>query len=131
MEHNKILEVIKKNKEFFDERRADIAFGVKRDNIFYVIDEYGELDNICFFQTAEELEKIIASTLIEDIECELSTSIESIGTRFMDSDIKNGEIYVSEKLETYMPVLLEKMKVMIEESEKSNKLMKQLVTSLM
>ena len=127
MERQKILQVMEKNKSFFETRNADVAFGTYRGNIFYVIDEYGELDNICYFKTAEELERIIAATLIEDIETVMTVSVEAIGLRFSAEGIKECDTYVHEKMNTFVPEVAKMLRIIGDETAEWSRLFRQLI----
>ena len=64
MEKEKILQVMEKYRDYFNEWDADVAFGVNGRNIFYVLASGEEFETFLFFQTADQLEKVILLSLI-------------------------------------------------------------------
>lgn len=63
VERDKILQVMEKYRDYFKEWNADVAFGVNKSNIFYVLAPRNEFETFLFFQTADQLEKIILARL--------------------------------------------------------------------
>lgn len=48
MEKEKILQVMEKYRDYFNEWDADVAFGVKGKNIFYVLNSRKEFETFMF-----------------------------------------------------------------------------------
>ena len=68
MEKEKILQVMEKYRDYFNEWDADVAFGVNGRNIFYVLASGEEFETFLFFQTADQLEKVILGTIAENLD---------------------------------------------------------------
>lgn len=58
-EKEKILQIVEKYRDYFNEWDADVALGVNGKHIFYVLASRKEFETFLFFQTADQLEKII------------------------------------------------------------------------
>lgn len=90
MERDKILQVMEKYRDYFKEWNADVAFGINKSNIFYVLASEKEFETFLFFQTADQLEKIILGTIAENIEIIMEAGIEEISMG-LSADEMEGE----------------------------------------
>lgn len=81
-EKDKILRMVEKYRDYFREWNADVAFGVNGRNIFYVLAGEKEMETFVFFQTAEQLEKIILGTLAENLDVILGAGIDEVNVGF-------------------------------------------------
>lgn len=108
-EKEKILQVMEKYSNYFNEWNADVAFGVNGKNIFYVLASREEFETFLFFQTADQLEKIILGTLADNLEVILSGGIDEVYMGFSAEDVdeKSGK-----SIENNLPVLVQKLDVL-------------------
>lgn len=78
-------------------------------NIFYVLVEEKEMETFVFFQTAEQLEKIILGTLAENLDVILGAGIDEVNVGFTTENA-DGKNYKS--IEYYLPILTQKLDVL-------------------
>lgn len=121
-EKEKILQIVKKYKDYFNEWDADVALGVNGKHIFYVLASRKEFETFLFFQTANQLEKIILGTLAENLDIILDAGIDEIFMGFTADDVDEK----SEKsIENYLPLLVKRLDVLCKaEKNWSNMLQK-------
>ena len=108
-EKDKILRMVEKYRDYFREWNADVAFGVNGRNIFYVLAGEKEMETFVFFQTAEQLEKIILGTLAENLDVILGAGIDEVNVGFTTENA-DGKNYKS--IEYYLPILTQKLDVL-------------------
>ncbi|MCM1375204.1 MAG: hypothetical protein NC305_04975 [Lachnospiraceae bacterium] len=113
-EKDKILQVMEKYQDYFKEWNADVAFGVNKRNIFYVLAPRNEFETFLFFQTADQLEKIILGTIAENVEIIMEAGMEEIATGF-SADKMDGEY--GKSIEHYLPGLVHKLDVISKAGE--------------
>lgn len=120
MEKEKILQVMEKYRDYFSEWNADVAFGVHRKNIFYVPASENEFEIFLFFQTADQLEKIILDTITENVVIIMEAGIEEISMGF-SPDKMDGEY--GKSIEHYLPELVQKLDVICKAAENWHNMM--------
>ena len=81
---------MEKYRDYFKEWNADVAFGTNKSNIFYVLAPRNEFEAFLFFQTAEQLERIILGTIAENVEIIMEAGIDEIFIGF-SADKMDGE----------------------------------------
>ncbi len=81
---------MEKYRDYFKEWNADVAFDTNKSNIFYVLAPRNEFEAFLFFQTAEQLERIILGTIAENVEIIMEAGIEEISIGF-SADKMDGE----------------------------------------
>lgn len=114
-EKEKILQIVEKYRDYFNEWDADVALGVNGKHIFYVLASRKEFETFLFFQTADQLEKIILGTLAENLDIILDAGIDEIFMGFTADDVDEK----SEKsIENYLPLLVKRLDVLCK-AEKS------------
>ena len=106
VERDKILQVMEKYRDYFKEWNADVAFGTNKSNIFYVLAPRNEFETFLFFQTADQLERIILGTIAENVEIIMEAGIEEISIGF-SADKMDGEY--GKSIEHYLPGLVHKL----------------------
>lgn len=116
VEKEKILQVMEKYRDYFKEWNADVAFGVNKRNIFYVLAPRNEFETVLFFQTADQLEKIILGTIAENVEIIMEAGMEEIATGF-SADKMDGEY--GKSIEHYLPGLVHKLDVISKSFKKT------------
>ena len=109
MEKEKILQVMEKYRNYFNEWDADVAFGVNGKNIFYVLASRREFDTFLFFRTAEQLEKVILGTIAENLDVILGAGIDEVNVGFSAEDVDEKS---DKSIEHYLPVLAQKLDVL-------------------
>lgn len=114
VEKEKILQVMEKYRDYFKEWNADVAFGVNKRNIFYVLAPRNEFETFLFFQTADQLEKIILGTIADNVEIIMEAGMEEIATGF-SADNMDGEY--GKSIEHYLPGLVHKLDVISKAGE--------------
>ena len=114
MEKEKILQVMEKYREYFNEWDADVAFGIKGKNIFYVLNARKEFETFMFFRTAEQLEKIILGTLAENLDLILGSGIDEVYMDFSAAEVDEKHY---KSIEHYLPELTKKLDVLCKASE--------------
>ena len=120
MEKEKILQVMEKYRDYFNEWNADVAFGVHRKIIFYVPASEDEFEIFMFFQTADQLEKIILGTIAENVVIIMEAGIEEISMGF-SADKMDGEY--GKSIEHYLPELVQKLDVICKAAENWHNMM--------
>ncbi len=120
VERDKILQVMEKYRDYFKEWNADVAFGTKKSNIFYVLAPRNEFEAFLFFQTADQLEKIILGTIAENVDIIMEAGMEEISMGFSANEM-NGEY--GKSIEHYLPVLVQKLDVLCKAGEHWQKMM--------
>lgn len=90
MEKKEILQVMEKYRDYFKEWNADVAFGVNKAHIFYVLASEKEFETFIFFRTADQLEKIILGTIAENVDIIMEAGMEEISMGFSANEM-NGE----------------------------------------
>ena len=108
MEKEKILQVMEKYRDYFNEWDADVAFGVNGKNIFYVLASRREFETFLFFRTADQLEKIILGTIAENLDVILGAGIDEVNVGFSAEDVDEKS---DKSIEHYLPVLAQKLDV--------------------
>lgn len=108
LERKKILQVMEKYSDYFREWNADVALGVNKGNVFYVLASEREFETFLFFQTADQLEKIILGTIAENVEIILEAGMEEISMGFSANEME-GEY--GKSIEHYLPELVHKLDV--------------------
>ena len=119
-EKDKILQVMEKYQDYFKEWNADVAFGVNKRNIFYVLASNREFETFLFFQTANQLEKIILGTIADNVEIIMEAGIEEISMGF-SADEMEGEY--GRSIEHYLPGLVHKLDIISKAGENWHKMM--------
>ncbi len=114
VERDKILQVMEKYRDYFKEWNADVAFGTNKRNIFYVLASNREFETFLFFQTADQLEKIILGTIAENVEIIMEAGMEEISVGF-SADKMDGEY--GKSIEHYLPGLVHKLDVICKTGE--------------
>ena len=114
MEKEKILQVMEKYRNYFNEWDADVAFGVNGKNIFYVLASRREFDTFLFFRTAEQLEKVILGTIAENLDVILGAGIDEVNVGFSAEDVDERS---DKSIEHYLPVLAQKLDVLCRAEE--------------
>ena len=109
MEKEKILQVMEKYRDYFNEWDADVAFGVNGKNIFYVLASRREFETFLFFQTADQLEKIILGTIAENLDVILGAGIDEVNVGFSAENVDEKS---DKSIEHYLPVLAQKLDVL-------------------
>ena len=109
MEKEKILQVMEKYRDYFNEWDADVAFGVNGKNIFYVLASRREFESFLFFWTAEQLEKVILGTIAENLDVILGAGIDEVNVGFSAEDVDEKS---DKSIEHYLPVLAQKLDVL-------------------
>ena len=127
MEKEKILQVMEKYRDYFNEWNADVAFGVHKKNIFYVPAAEDEFETFLFFQTADQLEKIILGTIAENLDIIMDAGIEEISMGF-SADKMDGEY--GKSIEHYLPILVQKLGVLCNAAESWHGMMQVTFNSL-
>lgn len=108
-EQEKILQVMEKYRDYFNEWDADVALGINGKHIFYVLASRKEFETFLFFQTADQLEKIILGTVAENLDVILDAGIDEVHVGFSAEDVDEK----SEKsIENYLPLLVRKLDVL-------------------
>ena len=120
VEREKILQVMEKYQDYFKEWNADVAFGINKSNIFYVLAPRNEFETFLFFQTADQLEKIILGTIAENLEIIMEVGIEEISMGFL-ADKMDGEY--GKSIEHYLPELVQKLDVICKAAENWHNMM--------
>ena len=87
MEKEKILQVVEKYRDYFNEWDADVAFGVHGKNIFYVLASGKEFEAFLFFRTADQLERIILGTIAENLDVVMDAGIDEVYVGFTADDV--------------------------------------------
>lgn len=96
-EYEKIQEVMKKHEEYFRNGKADIAISSKGRYFFFEFDtKYQNFETFIEFQTAEELEKIILSTVADDLDLLLAIIGDNVAGRFRDLDVESAKDWYNE-----------------------------------
>ena len=114
MEKEKILQVMEKYRDYFNEWDADVAFGVNGKNIFYVLASRREFETFLFFRTADQLEKIILGTIAENLDVILGAGIDEVNVGFSAEDVDEKS---NKSIEHYLPVLAQKLDVLCRAEE--------------
>ena len=127
MEKEKILQVMEKYRDYFNEWDADVAFGVNGRNIFYVLASGEEFETFLFFQTADQLEKIILGMIAENVEIIMEAGMEEISVGF-SADKMDGEY--GKSIEHYLPGLVHKLDVICKTGEEWQNMMRVTFNSL-
>ena len=109
MEKEKILQVMEKYRDYFNEWDADVAFGVNGKNIFYVLASRREFETFLFFRTADQLEKVILGTIAENLDVILGAGIDEVNVGFSAEDVDEKS---NKSIEHYLPVLVQKLDVL-------------------
>ena len=109
VEKEKILQVMEKYGDYFNEWDADVAFGVNGKNIFYVLASRREFETFLFFRTADQLEKIILGTIAENLDVILGAGIDEVNVGFSAEDVDEKS---DKSIEHYLPVLVQKLDVL-------------------
>ena len=109
MEKEKILQVMEKYRDYFNEWDADVAFGVNGKNIFYVLASRREFETFLFFRTADQLEKVILGTIAENLDVILGAGIDEVNVGFSAEDVDEKS---DKSIEHYLPVLAQKLDVL-------------------
>ncbi len=120
VEREKILQVMEKYQDYFKEWNADVAFGTNKSNIFYVLASNREFETFLFFQTANQLEKIILGTIADNVEIIMEAGIEEISMGF-SADEMEGEY--GRSIEHYLPGLVHKLDIISKAGENWHKMM--------
>lgn len=120
MEKEKILQVMEKYRDYFNEWNVDVAFGVHKKNIFYVLTSEDEFETFLFFQTADQLEKIILGTVAENVVIIMEAGIEEICMGFT-VDKMDGKY--GKSIEQYLPELVQKLDVICKAAENWHNMM--------
>ena len=120
MEKKEILQVMEKYRDYFKEWNADVAFGVNKAHIFYVLAPEKEFETFIFFRTADQLEKIILGTIAENVDIIMEAGMEEISMGFSANEM-NGEY--GKSIEHYLPVLVQKLDVLCKAGEHWQKMM--------
>lgn len=108
-EKEKILQIVEKYRDYFNEWDADVALGVNGKHIFYVLASRKEFETFLFFQTADQLEKIILGTLAENLDIILDAGIDEI---FMGFTADNVDEKSEKSIENYLPLLVKRLDVL-------------------
>ena len=114
MEKEKILQVMEKYRDYFNEWDADVAFGVNGKNIFYVLASRRAFETFLFFRTADQLEKIILGTIAENLDVILGAGIDEVNVGFSAEDVDEKS---DKSIEHYLPVLVQKLDVLCRAEE--------------
>lgn len=114
MEKEKILQVMEKYRDYFNEWDADVAFGVNGRNIFYVLASGEEFETFLFFQTADQLEKVILGTIAENLDVILGAGIDEVNVGFSAGNMDEKR---DKSIEYYLPVLVQKLDVLCRAGE--------------
>ena len=114
MEKEKILQVMEKYRDYFNEWDADVAFGVNGKNIFYVLASRKEFETFLFFRTADQLEKVIPGTIAENLDVILGAGIDEVNVGFSAEDVDEKS---DKSIEHYLPVLAQKLDVLCRAEE--------------
>lgn len=89
-EEEKIEEVIKEYKAYFDYSDADVGCTRKGVWLFYRYDvEHDGFISFNRFSTAEELRGIIVTELLDDVNCAIEATAESLGSKDYMEEINN------------------------------------------
>lgn len=120
VERKKILQVMEKYRDYFREWNADVALGVNKDHIFYVLAGRKEFETFMFFQTADQLEKIIPGTIAENVDIIMEAGMEEI---FMGFSAEEMDKACGKSIEHYLPVLVQKLDVLCKAGEHWQKMM--------
>ena len=99
MEKEKILQVMEKYRDYFNEWDADVAFGV---------------ETFLFFQTADQLEKVILGTIAENLDVILGAGIDEVNVGFSAGNMDEKS---DKSIEYYLPVLVQKLDVLCRAGE--------------
>ena len=87
-ETGRIIAVVEKYSDYFNEWHSDIALGRKGPNFFYVYnDRYRNFEVFESFETAEELERLIIGTMAENMETFNAVALEETQKMFDDLDV--------------------------------------------
>ena len=114
MEKEKILQVVEKYRDYFNEWDADVAFGVHGKNIFYVLASGKEFEAFLFFRTADQLERIILGTIAENLDVVMDAGIDEVYVGFTADDVGEKS---DKSIEHYLPVLAQKLDVLCKAEE--------------
>ena len=114
MEKEKILQVMEKYRDYFKEWNADVAFGTNKSNIFYVLASNREFETFLFFQTADQLEKVILGTIAENLDVILGAGIDEVNVGFSAGNMDEKS---DKSIEYYLPVLVQKLDVLCRAGE--------------
>lgn len=120
-ENDRIREVISKYDSYFRNSRADIGHTKKNIWFFYEYDEeHSYYDSFIRFRTAEELEKLIAGVIADDLNILLETAVENAYYALQEFDMSEA---VEKDYDECIPELLRNMEVLNREYHKNmNKL---------
>ena len=84
-EKDKILAVVRKYNLFFENNDADILFSVKGAYYYYEYNKkYKHFEAFIEFKNAEELERIVASTVMDELDTVLAVIGENVNEKFED-----------------------------------------------
>ena len=114
VEKEKILQVMEKYRDYFNEWDADVAFGINGKNIFYVLASRREFETFLFFRTADQLEKVILGTIAENLDVILGAGIDEVNVGFSAEEVDEKS---DKSIEHYLPVLAQKLDVLCRAEE--------------
>lgn len=78
-EEEKINQLLKKHRHFFETTTADVAQSIKGKHMFYLVDSRnGEYYSFKTFSTADELEKIILHEIADNMNTAIEVTIENL-----------------------------------------------------
>lgn len=117
LENERIRQVIAKYKDYFKYSRADVGHTEKNIWFFYEYDEeHRYYDSFIRFCTAEELEKLIAGVIADDLNILLETSVENAYHALQEFDMSEA---VEKDYDACIPDLLRNMEVLNRECQKN------------
>ena len=98
-----------------------------QDIVFYVLAPRNEFETFLFFQTADQLERIILGTIAENVEIIMEAGIEEMSIGF-SADKMDGEY--GKSIEHYLPGLVHKLDVICKTGEEWQNMMRVTFNSL-
>lgn len=115
-EKARILAVMDKYEDYFKEWDADVLFGNRGPHFFYLYSKrYGYFEVFHSFETAEQLELIIAGTLAENLETMNSVCAEELQFAFREIDV--SEVINEYEPKFHMHILEKQLEAMAKQSE--------------
>ncbi|MCM1046549.1 MAG: hypothetical protein NC417_13675 [Candidatus Gastranaerophilales bacterium] len=112
MEHQDIIAVVDKYKDYFKQWKAGVALGVKGAHVFYVL-EGNKVELFSTFKTAKQLESLILGTLAENAVCILESATDNLSTQFAQLTVDDQED--DRNVEAYIPLLAKEISLIREE----------------
>lgn len=117
LENERIRQIITKYEGYFRNSRADVGYTEKNIWFFYEYDEEHRCyDSFIRFHTAEDLERLIAGLIADDLNILLETAVENADYALQEFDMSEA---VEKDYNACIPDLLRNMKILNDECQKN------------